>query len=80
MTAADLFVGPSIDWFSLSPLLVLLGGALVLLVVGALTPRWPRSLYAFVTATTGRPDTGKANGSINMHVADKTSSVVFQPT
>ena len=52
MTAAGFFVGPSIDWFALSPLLVLLGGALLLLVVGALTPRWPRSLYAFVTATT----------------------------
>ena len=46
------FVGPSIDWYALSPLLVLLGGGLFLLVVGAMTPRWPRGWYAFVTATT----------------------------
>src|SRR5262245_42607240 len=42
--------GPSIDWFSLSPILVLLGGALVLLVVGALTSPWPKHLYALFTA------------------------------
>src|SRR5215213_9381261 len=50
MTTEQL-VGPSIDWFALSPLLVLLGGALSLLVLGALTPRWPRGLYAAFTAT-----------------------------
>ncbi|MEX2627848.1 MAG: NADH-quinone oxidoreductase subunit N, partial [Ilumatobacteraceae bacterium] len=46
------FVGPSVDWYALSPLLVLVGGGLLLLVVGAMTPRWPRGLYAFVTACT----------------------------
>ncbi|MGA1542261.1 MAG: NADH-quinone oxidoreductase subunit N, partial [Ilumatobacteraceae bacterium] len=40
---------PSIDWLAITPMIVLLGGALVLLVVGALTPRWPRSLYALAT-------------------------------
>jgi NADH-quinone oxidoreductase subunit N len=44
------FVGPDVAWFSLSPMLVLVGAALFLLVVGALTPRWPRGLYAGVTA------------------------------
>jgi NADH-quinone oxidoreductase subunit N len=48
----DVFVGPEVQWFALSPLLVLLGGALGLLVVGALTPPWPRRLYAIVTAVT----------------------------
>lgn len=48
--AAD-FVGPSIDWWALSPLLVLLGGGLFLLVAAALTPRWPRGLYAFVASS-----------------------------
>src|SRR5829696_1469498 len=43
------FVAPSIDWFALSPILVLLGGGLVLLVVAALTPMWPRRLYAWTT-------------------------------
>lgn len=42
--------GPPIDWFSLSPLLVLLGGAMALLVVSALTPPWPRHLAAVATA------------------------------
>ncbi|MGH9272374.1 MAG: NADH-quinone oxidoreductase subunit N [Ilumatobacteraceae bacterium] len=44
------FEGPDVSWFSLSPMLVLVGTALVLLVVGALVPRWPRGTYAFVTA------------------------------
>ena len=48
--AADTLVGPKIDWFALSPLLVLLGGAMVLLVVAALTPQWPKRLYASFTA------------------------------
>ncbi len=43
---------PSIEWYTLSPLLVLLGGAMFLLVAGSLTPRWPRGLYGIVAATT----------------------------
>lgn len=46
------FVGPAIQWFSISPLLALLAGALLLLVVGALTPQWPRGLYAAVSCAT----------------------------
>jgi NADH-quinone oxidoreductase subunit N len=42
--------GPSIDWFSLSPFLVLLGVAVLMLVVSALTPAWPRHLAALLTA------------------------------
>ena len=49
MVAQDLFVGPSVDWFALSPHLVLVGGALLLMVVGALTPQWPRGLMAIST-------------------------------
>ncbi|MBA3289535.1 MAG: NADH-quinone oxidoreductase subunit N [Acidimicrobiia bacterium] len=44
------FNGPGVGWFALSPLLVLVGAALFLLVAGALTPTWWRGLYAFVTA------------------------------
>jgi NADH-quinone oxidoreductase subunit N len=44
------FVGPEIDWFALSPLLVLLGVGLALLLTAALTPRWPRHLYAAVAS------------------------------
>ncbi|WP_040491817.1 NADH-quinone oxidoreductase subunit N [Ilumatobacter nonamiensis] len=44
---------PEIWWFALSPLLTLVGGALLLMVVGALTPQWPRGLYAFVSAMIG---------------------------
>ncbi len=50
--AGDTLAGPSIDWWALSPLLVLLGGALVLLLAGSLVPRWPAGLYAAVTALT----------------------------
>ena len=42
--------GPKVDWFAISPLLVLLGGALVLLVGAALTPPWPKRWYALFTA------------------------------
>ncbi|MCU1393583.1 MAG: nuoN [Ilumatobacteraceae bacterium] len=48
MIGAD-FVAPSIDWFALSPLLVLLGGGLALLVGAALTPLWPKRTYAWTT-------------------------------
>ena len=34
----DTFVGPEVGWFALSPLLTLLGGALGLMLLGALTP------------------------------------------
>ncbi|MFA5775162.1 MAG: NADH-quinone oxidoreductase subunit N [Ilumatobacteraceae bacterium] len=43
------FVGPAIQWFDISPLLALLGGALLLLLGGALTPQWPRGWYAAAT-------------------------------
>ncbi len=46
------FIAPSVDWFALSPYLVMVTGALGLLVVGALTPRWPRGLYSLVSALT----------------------------
>jgi NADH-quinone oxidoreductase subunit N len=46
------YVSPEVEWFHLSPIIALVSGALFLLVVGALTPRWPRGLYAAVTAAT----------------------------
>ena len=46
------FVGPEITWFALSPMLVLLAGALGMMVLGALTPIWPKGLYAMVAAIT----------------------------
>ena len=47
------FDAPTIDWFALAPLLVLLGGGLLLLVVGALTPPWPKRMYAWSCALIG---------------------------
>ena len=52
MLAAQSFVGPAIDWYRLSNILVILGGALVLLLVGSLTPKWPRGMYALGAAVT----------------------------
>ena len=49
IAAADTLTGPSIGWFELSPLLVLLGGALLLLLLGSLLPPWPRGGYALFT-------------------------------
>jgi len=54
MIAAGLdFVGPSVNWFALSPVLVLFGAAMVLLVGGGLFPRWPPHVYALFTAAAG---------------------------
>ncbi|MFM8482935.1 MAG: hypothetical protein ACKOBT_06280, partial [Actinomycetota bacterium] len=47
----DTVVYPSIDWLSISPLVVLLGGMMIGLVAGALTKAWPRALYGSLTAT-----------------------------
>ena len=44
------FVGPEVQWFDLSPLLVLLAAAILLLLAGALTPTWP---HCFVTNCRG---------------------------
>ena len=52
MFAADTLQGPPVDWLAISPLLILLGGTMVLLVVSALTPKWPKGLYAWFTVAT----------------------------
>ncbi len=49
---AQTFQAPSIEWWHISPLIALVSGALLLLVVGALTPTWPRGAYAAVTSLT----------------------------
>jgi NADH-quinone oxidoreductase subunit N len=48
----DTFVGPEIGWFALSPMLTLLGGALGIMLLGALTPKWPNGAYALFSAIT----------------------------
>lgn len=48
---AQTFEGPDVAWFSLTPLLILVVGGTLMLVLAALTPLWPKGLYAFVTAT-----------------------------
>ena len=52
MLAADMFVGPEIDWFKISPLLVMLGGVLLLILAGSLTPQWKKGAYGAVGALT----------------------------
>lgn len=51
LLAADTLQGPKVDWFALTPLLILLGGAMALLVVASLTPRWPKHGYAAFSAS-----------------------------
>jgi NADH-quinone oxidoreductase subunit N len=60
MIAQDVFSSPSIEWWSLSPVVALVSGALVLLVVGSLTPQWPRNCYALFTALTAAIAAGLA--------------------
>jgi len=52
MLAANMFVGPEIDWFKISPLLVMLGGVLLLILAGSLTPQWKKGAYGIVGALT----------------------------
>lgn len=49
---AQEFIAPGVEWFHLSPIIALVTGALFLLVVGAMTPAWPRGGYAAVTVLT----------------------------
>ena len=50
MFAATVFVGPEIDWLKISPLLVMLGGALFLILAGSLTSQWKPGVYGAVAA------------------------------
>jgi len=52
MLAANMFVGPAIDWFKISPLLVMLGGVLLLILAGSLTPQWKQGAYGVVGVLT----------------------------
>ena len=45
---AETLTAPSIPWRDLTPLLILLGGACFLLLVGSLVPRWPRGGYVVI--------------------------------
>ena len=48
----DTFVGPEVGWFALSPMLTLLAGSLGIMLLGALTPKWPNGWYAMFSAIT----------------------------
>jgi NADH-quinone oxidoreductase subunit N len=50
MDIAGDFLPPTIDWFALSPYIALVAGALILL-LGSLTPQWPRGWYGLISAT-----------------------------
>ena len=50
MDIARDFLPPTIEWFALSPYIALVAGALILL-LGSLTPQWPRGWYGLVSAT-----------------------------
>jgi NADH-quinone oxidoreductase subunit N len=52
MLAQDVLPSPDVEWYHLSPIIALVAGALLLLLAGALTPQWPRGLYAFVASCT----------------------------
>jgi NADH-quinone oxidoreductase subunit N len=48
------FSGPRVDWLAVTPLIVLTGGAVFLMVASAIIPiRWPRSVFALFTAAVG---------------------------
>ena len=52
MNDLSAFAGPSIEWLSISPLLALLAGALILLLVGSLTNEWPKHWYSLTAVAT----------------------------
>ncbi|MGH9134297.1 MAG: NADH-quinone oxidoreductase subunit N [Ilumatobacteraceae bacterium] len=73
---AQEFLEPSIDWFALSPMLVLLGGGLLLLVAGALTPTWPRGCYAVFTSVVAAAAGGLAMFQWDDITDEGTSTIV----
>ncbi|MFM8503701.1 MAG: NADH-quinone oxidoreductase subunit N, partial [Acidimicrobiaceae bacterium] len=52
MNDLSAFTGPSIEWLSISPLLALLAGALILLLIGSLTNEWPKHWYSLTAVAT----------------------------
>jgi hypothetical protein len=52
MLLAQEFTAPQVEWWHISPIIALVAGALLLLVLGALPPTWPRGGYAWLTALT----------------------------
>ena len=52
MNDLSAFAGPSIEWLSISPVLALLAGALLLLLVGSLTNEWPKHWYSLTAVAT----------------------------
>lgn len=52
MNDLSAFAGPSIEWLSISPLLALLAGALILLLVESLTNEWPKHWYSLSAVAT----------------------------
>ena len=52
MLLAQEFAAPPVEWWHISPIIALVSGALLLLVLGALTPTWPRGVYRGSTALT----------------------------
>ncbi len=76
IAATSTFEGPAIQWFKISPILALLGGSLLLILVGSLTPQWKRGWYAtasVVTATAAAVLTGVL---WNQMSDDKSSTLV----
>jgi NADH-quinone oxidoreductase subunit N len=54
LAQATTFSGPRVDWFAVTPLIILTAGALVLMLASALIPvRWPRAVFALFTAAVG---------------------------
>lgn len=53
MMLAQEFVAPGIEWFHLSPLIALVAGALTMLIVGALSPRWSTTASSTLAVLTG---------------------------
>ena len=45
-------LNPEVGWFALSPIIALVSGALAMMVIGALTPQWPKGTYALASAVT----------------------------
>ena len=43
---AETLKGAKVNWLYMSPLVVLLGGAMLLITVAVLTPQWPKRMFA----------------------------------
>jgi NADH-quinone oxidoreductase subunit N len=70
---AETLKGAKVNWLYMSPLVVLLGGAMLLITVAVLTPQWPKRLFALCSVAIAT--TAAVLGVVLWHRVDQVGSL-----